>query len=132
MYLLDTNICIYVINKRSENAIKSIENMNACEIKLSAITLAELEYGVSKSHYRERNRRALLGFISPFEILPFDDCDAEIFGLLRAYLENTGRVIGPYDMQIAAQALSRKLILVTNNVGEFERIPELHIENWVV
>jgi tRNA(fMet)-specific endonuclease VapC len=132
MYLLDTNICIYIINKRSENAVKIFENMKACEIKLSSITLAELEYGVSKSQHRERNRRALLGFVSPFEILPFDDCDAEIFGLLRAFLENTGRKIEPYDMQIAAQALGKKLTLVTNNVREFERIPDLEVVNWAI
>jgi len=132
MYLLDTNICIYIINKRSENIISIFENMNQCEIKISAVTVAELEYGASKSQYQDRNRRALLGFVLPFEILTFDDYDAEMFGLLRAYLEKKGQIIEPYDMQIAAQALCKRLILVTNNVREFERIPELRVENWVV
>ena len=132
MYLLDTDICIYIINKRPANVLNIFERISPYEIKLSSITLAELEYGASKSQYRERNRRALLGFVSPFEVLPFEDCDAEIFGLLRVHLERTGQTIGPYDMQIAAQALSKKLILVTNNVREFERIPELRVENWSV
>jgi tRNA(fMet)-specific endonuclease VapC len=131
MFLLDTNICIYIINKRYVKILDIFEKKTARDIKLSAVTLAELEYGASKSQFRELNRRALLGFTSPFEILPFDDSDAEVFGLLRAKFEREGRIIGQYDMQIASQALNRRLILVTNNVREFERIPELRIENWI-
>jgi tRNA(fMet)-specific endonuclease VapC len=92
-------------------------------IKLSAISMAELEYCVAKSKSRDKNRNALIDFISPFDIEPFTDADAEVSGLLRADLERRGRIIGPYDMQIAAQAISRDLILVTNNTKEFERIP---------
>jgi tRNA(fMet)-specific endonuclease VapC len=131
MYLLDTNICIYIINKRPQSVMSIFETMNAHEVKLSSVTLAEMEYGASKSKYRERNRRALLSFVSPFEIVPFDDSDAEIFGLIRADLEYRGTLIGSYDMQIAAQALNRSYALVTNNIEVFSRIRELKLENWV-
>ena len=131
MYLLDTNICIYIINNNPRVVVNKIKKLKPHQIKLSAITIAELEYGVSKSKYREKNRNAMVDFASAFDILPFDDNDAEVFGLIRADLEKRGQIIGPYDMQIAAQAVGRELILVTNNVGEFSRIKELKIENWV-
>jgi tRNA(fMet)-specific endonuclease VapC len=132
MYLLDTNICIYIINKRSQNAAAVFASKPPFSIKLSAITLAELEYGASKSRNRERNRFALLDFAAPFEILPFTGEDAEAFGVIRAALEREGRIIGAYDMQIAAQALRRNLTLVTNNSREFARVPGLKPENWTL
>ena len=131
MYLLDTNICIYIINKSPKQVVEHITKLKPHQIKLSSISLAELEYGVSKSRYREKNRNALVDFASAFDIVDFNDSDAEVFGLLRAELEQRGQVIGPYDMQIAAQALTRNLILVTNNTDEFSRIPNLRLENWV-
>lgn len=131
MYLLDTNICIYLINKRPKQVVEHINKLKPHDILLSSISLAELEYGVSKSLYRDKNRQALVEFVSAFDIVDFNDDDAEIFGLLRADLERKGLVIGPYDMQIAAQALTRNLILVTNNTAEFSRIPDLAVENWV-
>lgn len=130
MYLLDTNICNYVINRKPAFVVDRISRLLPHQIKLSAISLAELEYGVSKSSDREKNKRALLHFASAFDILPFNDADSEIYGILRAGLEKKGKVIVPYDMQIAAQALIRDLILVTNNTSEFERIPNLKLENW--
>jgi tRNA(fMet)-specific endonuclease VapC len=131
MYLLDTNICIYIINSNPGTVVERIKQFKPSQVKLSAISLCELEYGVSKSRNREKNRNALVDFASAFDILPFDDNDAEVFGLIRAYLEKRGQVIGSYDMQIAAQAISNDLILVTNNTGEFERIKDLKLENWV-
>ncbi len=131
MYLLDTNICIYIINKQPEQVIHHVKTLKPHQIKLSAISLAELEYGVSKSRNREKNRTALVDFVSAFDILEFGDSDAEYYGVIRAGLEKKGQIIGPYDMQIAAQALSRDLILVTNNTKEFERIHGLKVENWV-
>lgn len=131
MYLLDTNICIYIINKSPISVVNKIKTFTPSQIKLSSISLGELEYGVSKSKFREKNRNALIDFVSGFDIIDFNDSDAEIFGLIRADLEKRGKVIGPYDMQIAAQALSRELILVTNNVDEFNRILNLKIENWI-
>jgi len=131
MYLLDTNICIYIINRRPVHVVEHIKTLEPSMVYLSSVSLAELEYGVSESSSREKNRTALLHFASVFQILDFNDLDAENFGILRAELERKGQIIGPYDMQIAAQALTRNLVLVTNNTGEFERIPGLRLENWI-
>ncbi len=131
MYLLDSNICIYIINKNPKKVVERIKKLKPEQVKLSAISVGELEYGVSKSTYRVKNRDALLDFVSAFDIEPFNDVDAEIFGLIRATLEKRGQLIGPYDLQIAAQAITRDLILVTNNMNEFSRIKELKLENWV-
>lgn len=129
-YLIDTNICIYLIREKDPELTKRFEEHRLYEIGVSAVTVAELQYGVARSRQMERNRRALLRFLTPFEILPFDDKDAELFGILRARLEAEGRPIGPYDLELAAQALARGLILVTNNEGDFRRVPGLHVENW--
>jgi len=131
MYLLDTNICIYIINKNPRSMVEKIKQYDPSEIKLSSISLAELEYGIAKSRHKEKNRTALIDFVSAFDIIPFTDEDAEIFGIIRADLEKRGQIIGPYDMQIAAQAISRRLILVTNNTAEFSRISKLKLDNWV-
>ncbi|MBI9096675.1 MAG: type II toxin-antitoxin system VapC family toxin [Sphaerochaeta sp.] len=131
MYLLDTNICIYIINKHPIHVVERIKKLQPHEIKISAISIAELEYGASKSKKRKMNRNALLHFASAFDIVAFNDGDAEIFGLIRASLEKKGTIIGPYDLQIASQAISRNLTLVTNNIKEFERVENLKLENWV-
>jgi tRNA(fMet)-specific endonuclease VapC len=131
MYLLDSNICIYVINKRPKSVVEKIKQLQPHQIKLSSISIAELEYGASKSLYREQNRIAILNFASSFDIIPFDDLDAEVYGQIRADLEKAGKIIGPYDIQIAAQAIQKGLILVTNNTKEFSRIKNLNFENWV-
>jgi len=131
MYLLDTNICIYIINKSPKQVVDRVKKLKVHQVKLSSISLAELEYGASKSSSREINRKALINFASAFDIVYFNDNDAEVYGLIRAELEKRGQVIGPYDMQIAAQAITRDLILVTNNTEEFARIPNLKLENWV-
>jgi tRNA(fMet)-specific endonuclease VapC len=91
-----------------------------------------LEYGVAKSNFPERNKLALIKFLTPFEILSFSDTAAAVYGRVRSDLEKSGQIIGPYDLLIRAQALSGKLTLVTNNVREFQRIPGLAIENWTV
>ena len=131
MYLLDTNICIYIINRHPKKVIEKIENSNPFEIKISSITVAEMEYGVSKSENREKNRCELKRFLSSFEIINFDTVDAEIYGIIRAELERNGNIIGPYDMQLAAQSLRWDYILVTNNTKEFQRINGLKLENWM-
>lgn len=131
MYLLDTNICIYLINKNPKHVVEHIKSLKPHQIKLSAISLAEMEYGVSKSRDREKNRQALVHFVSAFDIIELNDSDAEVYGLIRAGLERRGQIIGPYDMQIAAQSISRDLILVTNNTSEFSRISNIKLENWV-
>ena len=130
MYLLDTNICIYIINKSPVNVVEKIKTFKPSQIKLSSISLGELQYGVYKSRRKKGNKNALTDFVSGFDIVGFDDGDAEVFGILRADLEARGLVIGSYDMQIAAQAIKRDLTLVTNNTNEFGRLRNLRIENW--
>jgi tRNA(fMet)-specific endonuclease VapC len=131
VYLLDTNICIYIVNKRPTGVINRLEKYQSSEIKISSITVAEMEYGASKSRHREKNRAALMNFLSPFEIINFDSVDAEIYGIIRAELERNGNIIGPYDMQLAAQALRADYIFVTNNIREFEKVKRLKTENWM-
>ncbi|MDR1149033.1 MAG: type II toxin-antitoxin system VapC family toxin [Spirochaetaceae bacterium] len=131
MYLLDTNICIYIVNKHPTEIVNRLEKYQPSEIKISSITVAEMEYGASKSKYREKNREALKKFLSPFEIINFDSMDAEIYGIIRSELEQDGNIIGPYDMQLAAQALRTDYVFVTNNIREFKKIKRLKIENWI-
>ncbi|MDR0668507.1 MAG: type II toxin-antitoxin system VapC family toxin [Treponema sp.] len=131
VYLLDTNICIYIANKHPIEILNRLEKYQASEIKISSITVAEMEYGASKSAYRKKNREALMNFLSPFGIINFDSMDAEIYGIIRAELERNGNIIGPYDMQLAAQALRADYVFVTNNIREFKKVKKLKIENWV-
>jgi tRNA(fMet)-specific endonuclease VapC len=129
-YMLDTNICIYIIKEKPEKVINKFHTLDVGDICISSITLAELEYGVEKSQYTERNRLALAGFLSSIEILSFSDKAAESYGRIRANLERQGNIIGAYDLMIGAHALSENLILVTNNTKEFQRINNLSLENW--
>lgn len=131
MYLLDTNICIYIINNRPEYVRAKLKRIDNRAIYLSTISFAELQYGAYKSSKPQNSKQALLDFVKPFTFLDFTTEDAEAFGAIRAYLEKRGTVIGAYDMQIAAQAMTRNLILITNNSREFRRIPSLKLENWV-
>jgi len=131
MYLLDTNICIYAIKKKPHHILEIIKERSKYGIYISSLTIAELEYGVENSDRIEENRIALLKFISIFNILCFDDMDAIPYGKLKAKLKKDGNLIGPIDMLLAAQALSKDLIFVTNNIKEFIRIENLKIENWV-
>ena len=131
MYLLDTNICIYIINNRPEYVRAKLKRIDNRAIYLSTISFAELQYGAYKSSRPQNSKQALLDFVKLFTFLDFTTEDAEAFGAIRAYLERKGTVIGAYDMQIAAQAMTRNLILITNNSREFRRIPLLKLENWV-
>ena len=130
MYLLDTNICIFLKNKKSPNVLQKIKENKHLGIYISSITVAELQFGVYNSKYIERNRISLIKFLTPFSVLNFDDSDAEEFGKIRTTLKNEGKIIGAYDMLIAAQALAKNLILVTDNTKEFCRIKTLTIEDW--
>jgi tRNA(fMet)-specific endonuclease VapC len=130
MYLLDTNACIFAINKRPANVLEKIRKNLKKGIYISSLTVAELEYGVENSKQIENNRIALLKFMSIFNIINFDDTDAIHYGRLKAILKKTGRIIGPIDMLLAAQAISKNLIVVTNNIDEFNRIEGLKIEDW--
>lgn len=130
-YMLDTNICIYIIKKKPEQVLKRLAKIDPSTISLSSITWSELVYGVEKSESRDRNLEALSDFAIPFEILPWTLTQAEVAGKIRADLAKAGKLIGPYDTQIAAHALSLGLILITNNEKEFKRIEGLKVENWV-
>jgi tRNA(fMet)-specific endonuclease VapC len=131
MYLIDTNICIYIIKKKPADVLKTLKTKLKKDIYISSITIAELEYGIAKSQFPEKNKIALIEFLSIFNILSFDDCDAVDFGEIKKELEKKGKIIGPMDLLLAAQAKSKKLILVTNNTKEFERVEGLKIENWL-
>lgn len=130
-FLIDTNICIYIINKRPPEVIQKFKDKEVGQIAISSITVSELQYGVSKSKYHEKNSKRLEEFLTPFQILPYDNYAAKFYGKIRSQLENQGTIIGPLDMLIGAHALSQNLILVTNNEKEFKRIPSLKVENWV-
>ncbi len=130
-YLIDTNICIYIINKRPVEVFNKFKKFQLGEIGISTITVSELQYGVRKSTYRERNQKRLEEFLTPFEILSYDETAATTYGDIRFKLEKKGQPIGPLDQLIAAHALSQGLILVTNNDKEFKRIKNLKVENWV-
>lgn len=129
-YLLDTNICIYIINKKPSSVLDKIGSKRPEEIAISTVTIAELEYGIVKSLYPDRNRAALLEFLVPFMILDFDQIASLYYGKIRVSLESKRMPIGPMDLLLAAQAGSRNLVLVTNNEKEFQRIDDLRIENW--
>lgn len=130
MYMLDTNICIYAIKNKPLQVLNQLKEKYDKGICISAITLAELEHGVEKSSYPDKNRMALIRFLSILKILPFDDMAAAEYGKICAYLQKQGTSIGTMDMLIAGHAKAHHLILVTNNTREFMRIPELQIENW--
>jgi tRNA(fMet)-specific endonuclease VapC len=129
-YLIDTNICIYVMNKRPIDVIKRFKQFNPGEIGISTITVSELQYGVAKSTHRKENQHRLDEFIAPLEILVYDEIAARTYGDIRFQLEKRGKLIGPLDILIAAHALSQNLIMVTNNDREFKRIKNLEVENW--
>lgn len=128
-YMLDTNICIYLINHRPAHVRRCFELHPVGDIGMSVITACELAYGVAKSG-SARNRAALETFLLPLEIAPFDDAAIWHYGLLRAELERSGAPIGALDTQIAAHALALGCTLVTNNTREFARIGGLALDNW--
>jgi tRNA(fMet)-specific endonuclease VapC len=130
-YLLDTNICIALIRQRSPKVVQHLVSLKPGEVGISSITLAELQYGVEKSAFREKNARALEQFILPLEILPFDDSAAVIYGKIRAELERAGQSIGAMDELIAAHAVSLQATLVTDNLREFKRVKGLIVEDWI-
>lgn len=131
-YLLDTNICIYIINEKPEKVLKKFEQYPVHEFGISSITHAELQYGVKKSKNKNTNQKALDEFLLPLTILPFHGKRlVACYGEIRVLLESKGRTIGPLDMLIAAHALSLDLTIISNNIKEFKRIPNLKCENWV-
>jgi tRNA(fMet)-specific endonuclease VapC len=119
------------MNNRPPEVIRRFRNLELGQVGISSITVSELQYGVSKSKRQKENQQRLDEFLLPFEIVPYDQTASRNYGTIRADLEKRGVVIGPLDLLIAAHAVSRDLVLVTNNEKEFARIQSLKVENWV-
>ena len=130
-YMLDTNICIYIIKEKPIQILERFRTFSISDIGISSITLCELEFGVEKSQRKQQNRIALTQFLTPLEIEVFDESAAQTYGKIRNYLERNGLSIGYFDTLIAVHALSLEVVLVTNNEKEFSRVPGLTIDNWV-
>jgi tRNA(fMet)-specific endonuclease VapC len=130
LILLDTNICIYIINQKPAAVLERFKEFGTGEIGISSVVAAELAFGVQKTGSM-RNKEALNLFLAPLSIVPFDAGCVWAYGTLRAQLEKLGQPIGALDTMIAAQALALDLPLVTNNQKEFSRVPGLKFENWV-
>ncbi len=130
MIMLDTNICIRIINNRLPLARLRLQSYDAHDVVVCSIVRAELSYGASKSQTPEITRQKQAFFLSPFATLPFDDSVVETYGQVRTHLERAGTPIGPNDLMIASIALTHNLTLVTHNTREFSRVPDLRIEDW--
>ena len=130
MILLDTNICIYIINAKPPAVLARFQQYRLGDIGLCSVVAAELAYGVAKSG-SVRNRQALKMFLAPLTILPFDAAAVWAYGDLRAELERRGTPVGSLDTMIAAHALSLQAMLVTNNTREFAKVPGLQLDNWI-
>ena len=129
-YLLDTNIVIYVLKRRPKEVL-DLFNANASRMAISSITLSELIYGAEKSLDTDKNLEAVEEFVSHLEVLPYDAKASQHYGQIKAALEKKEQIIGENDIHITAHAISHGLILVSNNVREFKRVPNLALENWV-
>ncbi len=132
MWLLDTNICIYLIKKKPEGVLKRLRALDISTVAVSSITVAELQYGVAKSARPEQNALALAALLAPLDVLAFDDSAVATYGTVRAELERSGTPIGSLDSLIAAHALALGRTVVTNNTREFSKVVGLKLENWAV
>jgi tRNA(fMet)-specific endonuclease VapC len=130
MYFLDTNICIYYLRGLYKSIEEHFELIPSNEIKIPVIVKAELIYGIEKSKLRERNKNIYKKFVEAFEIVNLDDEALSQYSKIRLNLEKAGIIIGSNDLFIASIVLANNGILVTHNTKEFERISELHIEDW--
>ncbi|GAB7140380.1 type II toxin-antitoxin system VapC family toxin [Deferribacterales bacterium RsTz2092] len=130
LYMLDTNICIYIIKRKPQAVYRRLCALSPNNICISSIVVSELFVGVEKSSKPNENRDALWAFLSPFSVLDYGLAEAKIYGGVRAELERSGNIIGAYDMMIAAHAINLSAVLITNNIREFERVRGLQIENW--
>jgi tRNA(fMet)-specific endonuclease VapC len=128
-YMLDTNILIYTIRNRPKK-VRDAFKKHADYLAMSAVTLGELIYGAEKSAQSVRNLADIEALAARMDVVPFDSQAAIHFGQVRAELAKSGKLIGPFDLMIAGHARSRGLILVTNNLREFKRVPGLRVENW--
>lgn len=131
-YLLDTNICIYLMKGGYPKIEERLMICRPDEVVLSSIVASELMFGAENSQNREKNLKQLKNFLSGFYILPYGSEPLESYGQIRACLRRSGQLIGAADMFIAAQVLAYNLVLITNNEKEFSRVPNLKTENWLV
>ena len=131
-YLLDTNICIFLLNQRGgfENIVQRMNGMSREDIGISAISVAELEFGIAASKKQNDNFKRLERFLLDFEVIDFNRISAAAYGPLRSSLQAQGTPIGPMDFLISAHALAINATLVTNNTREFQRVPGLRLEDW--
>jgi len=129
-YLLDTSICVFAMRQASSTVSDRLDAHRADGIVVPAIAVAELRFGADRSRRPQRHHRLLDDFFAAFSILPFDELAGAAYGQIRRGLERAGTPIGPLDLLIAAQALSREIILVTHNVAEFSRVSGLSVEDW--
>ena len=131
--MLDTDMCIYIIKKKTGSVLKKLEQNRKKGLFISSITLAELEFGIENANslYKERNKVALLEFLTLIGIKYFEENAAKQFGMIKKDLKDRNSLIGPFDMLIGAHAKSLGITLVTNNTKEYERIKDLSIENWL-
>ena len=130
IYLLDTNVCIRYLQGRSDCVVEQMQRTPASDIVVCSVVKAELFYGAARSQNPARSLAVQKRFLNQFISLPFDDKAAEIYGEVRTTLANTGRLIGPNDLLIAAIALANEATLVTHNIREFSRVPNLSIVDW--
>jgi tRNA(fMet)-specific endonuclease VapC len=130
-YLLDTNICIYIKNHRPAEVLARFTKLPPGKVAMSAVTYGELCFGAEKSTKRKESQRILEQLVALIPVLPLDAAVSTHYGKIRQHLQSGGKPIGNNDLWIASHALASKLILVTNNVAEFERVPGLRVENWV-
>ncbi len=130
-YMLDTDICSYVIRERPLEVFEKFKKVEVNQLCISVVTYAELIYGVEHSSSRKINRPIIDDFVRHLDIITWDEDAAEHYGKIRAFLRAEGNIIGSMDMMIAAHARSRNMTLITNNDKHFKRVPNLRIENWV-
>jgi len=130
-YLLDTNICIYIINKRPPEVYRRFRAIQLQQLYIPTIAIFELYYGLEKNQSHKRNEACIRDFIAPLNIVDFTMEAARKAASIRYQLQKKGMPIGAYDLQIAAIALAEDMILLTNNTGEFERVDGLKLENWI-
>lgn len=131
IYMLDTNICIYTMKKNPPEVFENLRKHSPDSVGISAITEAELRFGMSNSSRPEHNHRILDELLGPFQIVPFDTVAAAHYAEIRLHLKRQGTPIGNMDLLIAAHARSLPVVLVTNNMREFARVPELKVVSWV-
>ncbi|MCF6808260.1 type II toxin-antitoxin system VapC family toxin [Thiotrichales bacterium 19S9-12] len=129
--MLDTNICIYIINEKPPKVLEKFKTYEFNEIGISSVVYSELVYGAYKSLKVDKNLAALATFISPLKIVDFDRDAANEYGVIRALLEKSGKPIGANDLLIAAHAKSLGVPLITNNIREFTRVNDLSVVDWV-